>query len=80
MIESTTTIPTEESSGIKLDPTEEQILKDQISVIERKESYITLYRFATKLDWVIMFIGLVFSAAAGAAMLFHIRKYGRLED
>ncbi|CAG8442256.1 11895_t:CDS:2, partial [Dentiscutata heterogama] len=56
------------SSGIKLDPTEERILKDQISVIERKESYFTLYRFATKLDWILMFIGLVFSAATGAAM------------
>ncbi|CAG8727330.1 38074_t:CDS:2 [Gigaspora margarita] len=68
MIENTTKILTEESSGIKLDRTEERILKDQIRVIEKKESYITLYRFATKLDWIIMFIGLVFSAAAGVTM------------
>ncbi|CAG8802563.1 17653_t:CDS:1, partial [Gigaspora rosea] len=61
-------ISTEKSSAIKLDPTEERILKDQISVTNGKDSYITLYRFATKLDWIIMFIGLVFSAAAGTAM------------
>ncbi|CAG8443351.1 2061_t:CDS:2 [Dentiscutata heterogama] len=60
--------PEEESYGIKLDPEEERILKDQIDVPERKESYITLYRFATKLDWIIMFIGLVFSMVTGAAM------------
>ncbi|CAG8612827.1 7729_t:CDS:2 [Gigaspora margarita] len=68
MTENKTSIPIEELSGIKLDPTEERILKDQISVTERKISYITLYRFATKLDWIIMFIGLVFSMAAGSTL------------
>ncbi|CAG8839239.1 36144_t:CDS:2, partial [Gigaspora margarita] len=80
MIESTTTISTEESSGIKLDPTEEQILKDQINVIERKESYITLYRFATKLDWIIIFIGLVFSAAVGVALTGRPILFGIVTD
>ncbi|CAG8810731.1 3282_t:CDS:2, partial [Gigaspora margarita] len=68
MIENTITVPTDESSGIKFDSAEDQVLKDQINVIERKESYITLYQFATKFDWIIMLIGLVFSVAAGAAM------------
>ncbi|CAG8767803.1 40561_t:CDS:2, partial [Gigaspora margarita] len=67
MFESTTTISIEESSSIKLDLIEERIIKDQISVTKKKESYITLYRFATKLDWIILLIGLVFSAAAGTA-------------
>ncbi|CAG8474611.1 6198_t:CDS:2 [Racocetra persica] len=56
-----------ESSNIKLDPKEEQILNDQINVTKRKVSYISLYRFATKVDWIIMFIGLMFSVIAGAA-------------
>ncbi|RIB22560.1 ABC transporter type 1, transmembrane domain-containing protein [Gigaspora rosea] len=73
-------ISTEKSSGIKLDPTEERILKDQISVIKGKESYITLYRFATKLDWIIMFIGLVFSAAAGTALCGSSILYGIMTD
>ncbi|CAG8835964.1 45511_t:CDS:2, partial [Gigaspora margarita] len=68
MTGSTSALLMEDSSDIKLDPTEEKILKDQISFIERKESYTTLYRFATKFDWILMFIGLVFAAAAGAAM------------
>ncbi|KAF0561604.1 multidrug resistance protein MDR [Gigaspora margarita] len=68
MTDGTNAMLMEESSDIKLDPTEEQILKDQISFTERKESYTTLYRFATKFDWIIMFIGLVFAAVAGTAM------------
>ncbi|KAF0561079.1 P-loop containing nucleoside triphosphate hydrolase protein [Gigaspora margarita] len=68
MTESANAMPMEVSSSIKLDPTEEQILKDQISCTERKTSYTTLYRFATKLDWTIMFIGLVFAATAGIAL------------
>ncbi|RIB08975.1 ABC transporter type 1, transmembrane domain-containing protein [Gigaspora rosea] len=68
MTEKITSIPIEELSDMKLDPTEERILKDQISVTERKISYFTLYRFATKLDWIIMFIGLVFSMAAGSTL------------
>ncbi|CAG8749102.1 4464_t:CDS:2, partial [Racocetra fulgida] len=43
-----------ESSDIKLDPKEEQILKDQINVTKGKLSYISLYRFATKFDWIII--------------------------
>ncbi|CAG8568513.1 1357_t:CDS:2 [Racocetra fulgida] len=54
MTERKIAIPIEESSDTKLDPTEERILKDQISFTERKESYTTLYRFATKLDWIII--------------------------
>ncbi|CAG8786791.1 6950_t:CDS:2, partial [Gigaspora margarita] len=73
-------ISTEKSSSIKLDPMEERILKDQISVIKGKESYITLYRFATKLDWIIMFIGLVFSAATGTAMCGSSILYGIMTD
>ncbi|RIB21991.1 ABC transporter type 1, transmembrane domain-containing protein [Gigaspora rosea] len=73
-------ISTEKSSAIKLDPTEERILKDQISVTNGKDSYITLYRFATKLDWIIMFIGLVFSAAAGTAMCSSSILYGIIID
>ncbi|KAF0453393.1 P-loop containing nucleoside triphosphate hydrolase protein [Gigaspora margarita] len=80
MIESTTTISTEESSGIKLDSIEERILKDQISVAEKKESYITLYRFATKLDWIILLIGLVFSAATGTAMAERSVLFGIMTD
>ncbi|CAG8856827.1 20961_t:CDS:2, partial [Gigaspora margarita] len=76
MIENTIAISIEESSGIKLDPTEERILNDQISIIEKKESYFTLYRFATKFDWIIMFIGLVFSAAAGSALAGKSVLYG----
>ncbi|KAF0561083.1 P-loop containing nucleoside triphosphate hydrolase protein [Gigaspora margarita] len=68
MTVSANAISKEDSSGIKLDPTEERILKDQINFTERKESYINLYRFATKLDWAIMFIGLMFAAASGAAL------------
>ncbi|CAG8761331.1 1918_t:CDS:2, partial [Cetraspora pellucida] len=56
-----------ESFDIELDPKEEQILKDQINIIKRDVSYISLYRFATKVDWIIMFIGLVFSALTGAS-------------
>ncbi|KAF0515741.1 multidrug resistance protein MDR [Gigaspora margarita] len=73
-------ILTEKSSGIKLDPMEERILKDQISVNKGKESYITLYRFATKLDWIIMFVGLVFSAATGTAMCGSSILYGIMTD
>ncbi|KAF0391648.1 P-loop containing nucleoside triphosphate hydrolase protein [Gigaspora margarita] len=80
MIESTTTILTEESSGIKLDPIEERILKDQISVTKKKESYIALYRFATKLDWIIMLMGLAFSAAAGTAMAGRSVLFGIMSD
>ncbi|CAG8719837.1 3389_t:CDS:2 [Cetraspora pellucida] len=69
-----------ESSDIKLDPTEEQILKDQINVIEGKGSYISLYRFATKLDWFIMFIGLVTSLVAGTAMASRSVLYGIMTD
>ncbi|CAG8705514.1 299_t:CDS:2, partial [Dentiscutata heterogama] len=80
MTEINTAIPIEESSGIRLDSAEEQILKDQIDVSERKESYITLYRFATKLDWVIMFIGLVFSAAVGVIMPIMTTFLGLIAD
>ncbi|CAG8687488.1 15865_t:CDS:1, partial [Cetraspora pellucida] len=68
MTEETIAIPIQETSGIILNPEEERILNDQIRTAEKKESYFTLYRFATKFDWMIMFIGLAFSAGAGAAM------------
>ncbi|CAG8479129.1 12617_t:CDS:2, partial [Dentiscutata heterogama] len=80
MTEINTAIPIEESSGIKLDPTEEQILKDQIDVPEGKVSYITLYRFATILDRIIMFIGLVFSAGTGTIMPVVITFSGIMAD
>ncbi|CAG8709376.1 6853_t:CDS:2 [Cetraspora pellucida] len=80
MTEGISAIPMEESSGIKLDPIEEQILMDQISFTEGKESYTTLYRFATKFDWIIMFIGLVFSAAAGATSPVLTVLYGIIVD
>ncbi|CAG8788310.1 10278_t:CDS:1, partial [Cetraspora pellucida] len=68
MTEETIEIPIQETSGIILNPEEERILNDQIRTTEKKESYLTLYRFATKFDWMIMAIGLAFSAGAGAAM------------
>ncbi|CAG8527114.1 8767_t:CDS:2 [Cetraspora pellucida] len=68
MAEETITIPIQETSGIILNPEEERILNDQIRTTEKKESYLTLYRFATKFDWMMMFIGLVFAAGTGAAM------------
>ncbi|CAG8845984.1 3533_t:CDS:2, partial [Gigaspora margarita] len=80
MFESKTALSTEESSGIKLDPIDERIIKDQISVTKRKESYIILYRFATKLDWIILLIGLVFSAAAGTAMAVRSVLFGIMTD
>ncbi|CAG8441545.1 4408_t:CDS:2 [Scutellospora calospora] len=76
----TTAISIEETSGIRLDPAEEQILKDQIHVPEIKESYFTLYRFATKFDWMIMFIGLLFSIGAGAAMPVTTIFFGKMVD
>ncbi|CAG8557865.1 1704_t:CDS:2, partial [Racocetra fulgida] len=79
MTERTTTI-SNESSGIKLDPTEKRILEDQIRVIKRKESYITLYRFSTKLDWIIMLFGIVFSTVAGTAMALRSILYGKMTD
>ncbi|RIB29019.1 P-loop containing nucleoside triphosphate hydrolase protein, partial [Gigaspora rosea] len=63
-----------------LDPAEEQVLKDQVNLPKRKESYITLYRFATKLDWIIMFIGLVFSAFAGIALPLMTIIFGAMID
>ncbi|CAG8649328.1 4876_t:CDS:2, partial [Dentiscutata heterogama] len=80
MTEINTAIPIEESSGIKLDLEEERILKDQIDVPERKVSYITLYRFAAKLDWIIMFIGIVFSMVTGTIMPIMMTIIGRTID
>ncbi|CAG8788594.1 4909_t:CDS:2 [Gigaspora margarita] len=80
MTESVTTIPIEESSDIRLDPAEEQVLKDQVDVPKRKESYFALYRFATKLDWIIMFIGLVFTTFAGIAVPLMTTIFGVMVD
>ncbi|CAG8680719.1 40345_t:CDS:2 [Gigaspora margarita] len=78
--ERSTVIPIEEPSGIILDPEEEKVLNAQIKVDERKQSYFTLYRFATKFDWMIMFIGLLFSAGAGAAMPVTTIIFGKMID
>ncbi|CAG8776062.1 23039_t:CDS:2, partial [Cetraspora pellucida] len=80
MTEETIAIPIQETSDIILNPEEERILNDQIRTTEKKESYFTLYRFATKFDWMIMFIGLVFSAGAGAAMPAVTIVFGKMID
>ncbi|CAG8782525.1 6589_t:CDS:2, partial [Gigaspora rosea] len=57
-----------DNSDIKLNPEHEKILKDQTLPAETKASYSQLYQFATKRDWIIMIVGLVFACGAGVAM------------
>ncbi|CAG8518254.1 28123_t:CDS:2, partial [Racocetra persica] len=80
MTESTATLSKNGTSAIKLDPKEKRILKDQIKVIKRKESYFSLYRFATTFDWIIMVFGFLFSTVAGIAMAFRSILYGQMTN
>ncbi|CAG8444023.1 151_t:CDS:2 [Funneliformis mosseae] len=52
----------------ELDPIHEKIINDQIHIEDDKSSYWQLYSFATKRDWILMGIGLIFAFAAGAAI------------
>ncbi|CAG8560942.1 15223_t:CDS:2, partial [Racocetra fulgida] len=63
-----TQIQLDETFGITLNSEHEKILNDQILPGKTKASYSQLYRFATKRDWLIMIIGLVFAGSAGATM------------
>ncbi|CAG8658916.1 7713_t:CDS:2, partial [Dentiscutata heterogama] len=78
--EGSTVVPIEETSGVMLNPQEEKVLNEQIWVNEKKESYLTLYRYATKFDWFIMFIGLLFSAGGGVAMPLTTVIFGKMID
>ncbi|RHZ65773.1 hypothetical protein Glove_311g34 [Diversispora epigaea] len=52
----------------KLDPSYEKVIESQVHIDNIKASYWRLYTFATKRDWLIMFIGLIFSGTAGATL------------
>ncbi|CAG8709577.1 14679_t:CDS:2, partial [Racocetra persica] len=75
-----TQIQLEETSGITLNSEHEKILNDQILPGKTKASYSQLYRFATKRDWLIMIIGLVFAGSAGATMPLMTIIFGRMID
>ncbi|CAG8805061.1 2941_t:CDS:2, partial [Racocetra fulgida] len=47
---------------------------------ESKTTYNQLYQFATNLDFLIMFVGLVFSSIAGVAMPLMTVIYGKMVD
>ncbi|CAG8753756.1 1269_t:CDS:1, partial [Dentiscutata heterogama] len=67
--ESTTiTFVEDEDSGAKLDPIVKQILNAQVQVAKTRRSYFQLFRFATKYELAIMFIGMIFAGVAGSAM------------
>ncbi|KAF0442740.1 P-loop containing nucleoside triphosphate hydrolase protein [Gigaspora margarita] len=69
-----------DNSDITLNPEHEKILKDQILPAETKASYSQLYQTATKRDWIIMAVGLVFACGAGAAMPLMTIIFGRVVD
>ncbi|CAG8542549.1 14607_t:CDS:2, partial [Cetraspora pellucida] len=70
----------EETFGITFNSDHEKILNDQILPEKVNASYSQLYRFATKRDWLIMIIGLVFAGAAGATMPVMTIIFGRMID
>lgn len=45
---------------------------------ESKATYNQLYQFATNLDFLIMFVGLVFSSIAGVAMVFYLPYFHKI--
>ncbi|CAG8447136.1 15414_t:CDS:2 [Acaulospora colombiana] len=73
---SSATINVDENEGGFIDPT----IKAQVQIEQTKISYFQLYTFATKKDWVIMIIGLVFAGAAGAAMPLMTIVFGQMID
>uniref|UniRef100_A0A060SYY2 ARAD1A15114p n=1 Tax=Blastobotrys adeninivorans TaxID=409370 RepID=A0A060SYY2_BLAAD len=61
-----------------LPPEEAEILRRQIHIPKVKVSYLTLYRYATKKDWLILFIGYASSIIAGAALPMFTLVFGTL--
>jgi hypothetical protein len=62
----------QETADINFDAAREKILSEQIKIEQTKTTYWQLYKFASKLDWLIMIIGIVFAIISGAA---NVRKY-----
>ncbi|RHZ65755.1 hypothetical protein Glove_311g36 [Diversispora epigaea] len=82
----TVTISTEEDQSItvsmdgNLDPSYEKFIESQVHIDNIKASYWRLYTFATKRDWLIMFIGLIFSGAASATLPLLTILFGKMVD
>ncbi|RHZ65785.1 hypothetical protein Glove_311g54 [Diversispora epigaea] len=64
----------------KLDPSHEKIIESQIHIDNVKASYWKLYTFATKKDWLLMFIGLVTSGVTGATLPLLTIIFGKMID
>ncbi|CAG8827958.1 1941_t:CDS:2, partial [Gigaspora margarita] len=65
---STTITFVDEEDSTKLDPVIKQILSAQVHIAKTRRSYFQLFRFATKCELTIMFIGMIFAGVAGSAM------------
>lgn len=61
-----------------LPPEEAEILRRQIHIPKAKVSYLTLYRYATKKDYLILLIGYASSIISGAALPMFTLVFGTL--
>ncbi|RHZ85023.1 hypothetical protein Glove_73g31 [Diversispora epigaea] len=64
----------------KLDPSYEKVIESQVHIDDFKASYWKLYTFATKRDWLIMFIGLIFSGVTGVTLPSATILFGKMVD
>ncbi|CAG8514236.1 2992_t:CDS:2, partial [Diversispora eburnea] len=65
---------------VNLDPSYQKILESQVHTENYKASYLKLYTFATKKDWLIMFIGLIFSGLTGVTTPLLTVLFGKMID
>ena len=68
----------DESQEIARDATRKKILNEQVKVERTKATYWQLYRFASKLDWLVMVIGTFFAAQYSFVLHYFVCKLTNL--